>query len=199
MNKIEDAWFIQALEKGDQKAFSTLYDRYWEAIFGYVARVLQDKEDAMDVVQDTFITLWQQRDGFDEIQSLSAYLYAIARYKALRYIRLNIQKRDYLASLLDFFTRHGESPEELQTANELQEMINTEIENLPPKMREVFILSRQENLSYKEIAAKLNISDKTVKKQISNSLKLLRIKLDDQYPSALSLFIFLKICTDFIS
>lgn len=192
MCSVEETGFVQFLSSGDEKAFAGLYDRYWEPLFGYVMRVLQDKDDSMDVVQDTFVTVWQQRTTLGNVQSFKAYIYSIARYKALRYIRMNIRKRDYLSSLLNFLQAHEESPEDQLITGELQSIINAEVENLPPKMREVFLLSREQHLSYREIAAKLNISDKTVKKQISNSLKLIRMKMEGDAPSALLLLILLR-------
>lgn len=184
-----DSVSLRLLKQGDRQGFSKLYGMYWEMLFHYVMRVLHDKEDAMDVVQETFISLWQQRDDLGEVQSLPAYLKAMARYKALKSIRSNLRKHDYLESLLECFAQHEESPEGLMVANELRGIIDKEIEHLPAMMRRVFILSRQENLSYKEIAAKLTISDKTVKKQISNALKILRSKINDPYITPLLLLV----------
>jgi len=192
MCSVEETGFIQFLSSGDEKAFGDLYNGYWEPLFSYVMRVLQDKEDSMDVVQDTFITVWQQRTTLGNVQSFKAYIFSIARYKAIRHIRMNIRKRDYLCSLLNFLQAHDESPEERLISGELQSIISAEVANLPPKMREVFLLSREQRLSYREIAAKLNISDKTVKKQISNSLKLIRLKIEGDTSSALLLLIILK-------
>lgn len=184
---------LQLLRQGDRQAFTELYDRYWEMLYRYVVSVLRGRADAMDVVQDTFVALWQQRDTLDGVGSLPAYLKAMARYKALKSIRTHIREHDYLESLLDFFNQHGESPEDLLVANELRDIIDSEIERLPTMMRQVFILSRQENLSYKEIASKLIISDKTVKKQISNALKILRTKVNDPYITSLWLLAALDI------
>lgn len=192
MGITEDSLVAQLLKEGNESAFSSLYDALWEPLFGYVMRTLRDTEDALDVTQETFISVWQQRDALEGVQSIKSYIFSIARYKALRHIRLNIQKRDYLSSLLQFFHEYGESPEELLITEELQHVIDTEVAQLPPKMREVFLLSRRENLSYQEIASRLNISDKTVKKQISNSLKILRLKLDEGHFSALLILLFLK-------
>ncbi len=172
---------LQLLRQGDRQAFAELYDRYWEMLYRYVASVLRGRADAMDVVQDTFVALWQQRDTLDGVGSLSAYLKAMARYKALKSIRTHIREHDYLESLLDFFNRHEESPETLMVVDELRAVIDSEIERLPAMMRQVFIMSREENLSHKEIASKLIISDKTVKKQISNALKILRAKINASY------------------
>lgn len=188
----EENTFAQLLKKGDQNAFSMLYDALWEPLFGYVIRVLQDKEDTMDVIQETFVDLWLQRSMLAEVDSVKSYIFSIARYKALRHIRLNIKKRDYLRSIVQFFSDYEESVEGQLIAKELQYIIDAEVANLPSKMREVFVLSREKNLSYKEIAQQLNISDKTVKKQINNSLKILRLKLNDSNRSALLLVLVFK-------
>jgi len=179
MSITHDTIVAQLLRQGDEKAFSILYDTLWESLFSYVIRVLQDREDSMDIVQETFIDLWQQRKALTNVSSIRSYIFSMARYKALRYIRLNIEKRDYLSSLAKFFDEYEKSSEAKLFTEELQGIIDAEVANLPQKMREVFFLSREKNLSYKEIAEQLNISDKTVKKQISNSLKILRLKLND--------------------
>ncbi|QNL51072.1 RNA polymerase sigma-70 factor [Olivibacter sp. SDN3] len=191
-SSLSESTSLLLLRQGDRQAFSKLYDLYWEMLYCYVVRVLRDKEDAMDVVQDTFISLWQQRAALGEVQSLQAYLKAMARYKAMKCIRDNIRKHDYLESLLDCFTQHEESPEGLMVAHELRGIIDAEIERLPTMMRKVFILSRRENLSYKEIASKLVISDKTVKKQISNALRILRSKINDPHVTSLLLLLVLE-------
>lgn len=182
--------FIQFLEDdNDQAAFAMLYDRYWEKVFFYVVKVLQNKEDAIDVVQETFVAFWEQREHLPNVAALNAYLFAIARYKSLLCIRKHIHRRDYLNSLTAFFNQYEQSPEELMIGDELQDVIAGEVQRLPAKMRAIFTMSRQENLSHKEIAAKLHISDKTVKKQISNSLKLLRLKINNHYLRLLFLFL----------
>ena len=168
-------------EGDDRSAFRLLYDRYWDRLFCYTVKVIGHKDDALDIVQEAFIALWEQRHRITTLQSPDAYLFAIIRYKSLRYIRKNIHRTEYLDSLSDFLTRQDQSPEELLITHELQQLIDTEIQKFPKKMRAVFMLSRQDDLSHKEIAEKLAISDKTVKKQISNSLKLLRLKINNYY------------------
>jgi len=185
-----DKQFTQLLKNGDDRAaFGLLYDQYWEKLFLFVVKVLRDRDDAIDIVQETFIALWEQRIQLDDVTSLRAYLFAIARYKTMQYIRRYARHDDNLESLTAFLSRHEQNPEELMMQTELQKQIDEQVQQFPAKMRTVFMLSRQENLSHREIAAKLNISDKTVKKQISNSLKLLRLKINDQYFSLLSILL----------
>jgi RNA polymerase sigma-70 factor (ECF subfamily) len=178
MSALEEDVFKNLIVQGDEKAFSSFYELFWEPLYLYVFKVLQDQEEAMDVVQETFVAVWQQRHQVLLTHSISSYIYSIARYKAFSVIRKNIKQKDYLASLIDFFDQYAQTPEEIMISKQLQHLLDEQIDTLPPKMKEIFLLSREAQLSYKEIAEKLNISDKTVKKQISNSLKIIRMRLD---------------------
>jgi RNA polymerase sigma-70 factor (family 1) len=177
-----DDQLLILLKEDDKGAFDLIYNRYWEQLFLYVAKVVADKDDAKDIVQEVFVSLWFRRLDLDYIFSLRAYLFTAARYKGLTYIKDNINKNKYLDSLKLFFDEEGDSSSQQVEANELSMLIDVEVAGLPAKMREVFILSRKENLSHKLISEKLMISDKTVKKQINNVLKHLRLKLADKYP-----------------
>jgi RNA polymerase sigma-70 factor (ECF subfamily) len=99
------------------------------------------------------------------------------RYKVFNLIDRKKVRSNYLSSLEDFIKKNEYSSEYLVRERQMEELIEKEIANLPPKMREVFQLSRKANMSYRDIAEKLNISDNTVKKQMSNALKILRSRL----------------------
>lgn len=172
---------LKRLCQGDKFSFSKVFDLYWESLFNHVIRVVKDKEDSVDVVQDAFTALWQQRDRLSNIKSLKGYLFSIAHYKALRYIQSKIQHRDSLDSLAGSLQQTNENYlEEDIYVRELTLFIEREVKNLPPRMQEVFILSRMEYLTNKEIAERLQISDKTVKKQIGYSIKYLKLKYQTQ-------------------
>lgn len=178
---LTDIELLAWMRDDNEAALTGLYERYWEPVFLYVVRVLRDEEEARDVVQETFIAFWQRRAELPEIHSLKSYLMGIARYKALRSIKLSLSDERYRTSLLDFFNDHQRSPETDLMAGEMERVLNEHIARLPERMREVFLLSRHEHLSYAEIAERLHISDKTVKKQIHNALKHLRCVLDEQH------------------
>ncbi len=164
----------------DRLIFSKLYNLYWETLYEYAVKVLLDQDEAMDVVQETFIDLWKQLAEIGKVEEILPYLKTIVKYKAFKSIRQNLKKREYLVSLTNFFQEyHSENPECLTEVKELSRIIDAEIDKLPSMMRKVFIMSRRENLSYKEIASELVISEKTVKKQVSNALKILRSKIAD--------------------
>jgi RNA polymerase sigma-70 factor (ECF subfamily) len=176
-----DSLLLNLINQGRDAALTELYDRYWEAIFTYVVKVLKDEQEASDIVQETFIAIWQKRGDLADIQSLKPYLFSIARYKSLRSISLQLSQEKYKTSLLHYFKDYDHSPELDMISSEMETFIESHIQRLPERMREVFLLSRKEHLSYAEIAVRLNISDKTVKKQIHNALKYLRSKLDEQH------------------
>jgi len=118
---------------------------------------------------------------------------AIVRNNAIKIIRRNIDTRNYLNSIKSFFDELTSASDEVFMARGLEQFFDTEIEKLPNKMREIFLLSRKEQLSHKQIAEKLGISSETVKKQIYNSLKTLRDKLNSDQYSALLLLMLIRL------
>ncbi len=162
---------------GDRNAFDQVYNSYWKRLFLYVVKVIQDEEAAQDIVQDIFVSLWLRREEISSQSSLSGYLFTAARFKGINFVQDQLKKGRHDEHLIVHFTSRQESIDEVLEAKELKRLIDGELEKLPAKMREVFVLSRRDNLSHKEISAKLQISDKTVKKQINNALKHFRIAL----------------------
>src|SRR5690606_15222161 len=122
--------------------------------------------------------LWIKRKELEFRTGFSAYLYAAVRNRVLDRISRRKLKSDYVESLRKFAGEADHSTYHQLFEKELAALIEEEIEALPAKMRQIFELSRRQHLSYKEIAAQLIISDKTVKKQVSNALRILRLKLD---------------------
>jgi len=162
----------------DQEAFTILYRRYWEDLFVTAAKVLRGKEEAADVVQDVFLSLWNRRHELNIEGSLAAYLQTSVRYKAIHYIEKNITRRDFLSMLTDVAVNTlPPSAEIWLQLKEVQQAIHNTVARMPPKMQEVYCLSRQEHLSHKEIADRLGISVETVKKHIQHALQLIKTAL----------------------
>jgi len=180
----------ESAEKITEWDISALYQDHWEDLFKQIMRILLDEDEAADVVQQTFLDLLEMKEKISEIKSIKSFLFIMSRNIAFKKLRKNLANSTYL----NFYAGHykEESPilEEWIIFKELNQLIESEIDKLPAKMKEVFILSRKFDLSYIEIAQKLNISDKTVKKQISNAIKILRLKVDKKYqPLLLALII----------
>ncbi len=192
-NEIESKHILERLKQGDRLAFDLVFKSYWDPLLIYLSKLVKDRTDAEDLLQNIFVNLWNKAQS-SEIQHLHTWLYGAARKSALFYHRTQGNQKKLIASILDYIQVEGFSLSEQQQGKELQQIIDREIEQLPAKMKEVFILSRQEQLSYKEIAERLEISDQTVKKQISNALSILRNNLKKQglYSLLLLLLIDLK-------
>lgn len=178
LRTFSDQDLLLLTREGNERAFGEIYRRYKGVLFLHAMRMLNDREVAKDLVQELFVTLWHRRDDLAIHSSLSSYLYSSVRNRVLDQFARTKNQNDYLQSLTSLF-EEGECVTDHPTReNQLAELIDREVTLLPLKMQKVFELSRKGNLSYREIADRLNISDKTVKKQVSNALTILRKRLD---------------------
>ncbi|PSL23017.1 RNA polymerase sigma-70 factor [Chitinophaga ginsengisoli] len=174
---VDDRELVVMLQAGDAEAFTELYNRYKNPLIIHSYKKIGDFEDAKEIVQEVFSTLWSQREQLPSIQQVSGYLYTMVRNKVLNYIEHKQVEARYALNFQRFIDEGHNSSDIQVREKELQQMIDREIAALPPKMREVFILSRKEHLTHKEIAERLNISEFTVKNHIKGALKILRLKI----------------------
>jgi RNA polymerase sigma-70 factor (family 1) len=168
------------LIEGDRCAFSTIFERYHSLLYNYSYKKIQNKEEAQDVVQHVFVSLWEKRANLPASVTLSAYLYTAVRNrsfdlfarKKVQYKYLNTLKEpSFICSDTDFLLRE----------NEVKSLIEKEIEALPTRMQEIFKLSRMNKLTNKEIAELLDLSTHTIDTQIKRALKVLKSKLGPLY------------------
>ncbi len=139
--------------------------------------MLEDKEEARDVVQEIFISLWENRTKIFVKSNFAGFLYTIIRNRIFDKLSHKKVEFKYLESMKQFKSIEEEGTDDLLRTRQLQTIIEKEISFLPDKMREIFELSRKQHLSHKEIAQQLDVSEKTVKNQVNNALKILRTKL----------------------
>ncbi|WP_432712067.1 RNA polymerase sigma factor [Pedobacter sp.] len=164
------------LKKGNELAFTEIYNRYWAEMYYHAHRILKDEDTSKDVIQDVFSNLWLKSPMLNVNIKLSGHLYIAVRNKVFNLVAHNKVRSDYLTSIAVFFTEY--TPDvNLYEERELLAHVEAEISNLPAKMRQIFELSRKDNLSHKEIAIKLNLSEQTVKKQVQNALKIMKPRL----------------------
>ena len=178
---LSDNELLFAFKRGEEYAFKVLYDRYWQLLYVSACKVIKDEDEAKDVVQEVFMSLLKKAADIDVQGSLSNYLYTAVRYKVFDAISRRKVRSEYADSLTDFVTGQNYTTDRMVLLKEINQEIEKEIQNLPEKMKEVFELSRKSDLSHKEIAELLKISDKTVKKQIGNAIKLLKPKFEGYY------------------
>lgn len=165
------------IRQGERQAFHEIYERYWQKLYRVAAKKIRSGDEAKDLIQDLFVSLWLKRETLVVNTSLSAYLFTAIKYKVINYIEANIVKQDYVNSLDKAVIDYDNSTREKIVCNDLESLLQTGIDTLSPKVREVFELSRKEHLSVNEIAEKLKVSHQTVKNQISKALKTLRLHL----------------------
>jgi RNA polymerase sigma-70 factor (ECF subfamily) len=168
---------ISLLRDGDREAFAEIYQRYWTVMYMHALKMLKSEDDARDVVQEIFTSLWLKSKSINPDVNLAGYLFISTKNKVLDLIAQKKVRLDYLGSLTAFAEAYSNQTLACIEEKELMEALQKEIEQLPAKMKQIFEMRVNRHLTYKEIADELNISDKTVKKQISNAIKIIRPKL----------------------
>lgn len=181
MTSLDKKILLEELNAGSYKAFTVLYESYWETLFLYVQRIIHNEDEAKDIIQDTFLTIWNLKGRLGHIHSFKAYALTIAGRKALHYIRAHGNKTELTDEFIVFLKDHEPDALDQLIKNELAGFVTQEIDKLPERMRETFKKSRDEGLSNREIAALMEVSDQTVKKQINYSLRHLRLGLSKFY------------------
>lgn len=176
--KKTDETIALQLKANDQSAFQSVFKDNYAAVCKTIRRFIRETNTVEDLAQDVFVRFWEKRHKIEIKTSIGAYLYRMAINEALTYIRK--QKRFQEDNIDDFsFSSNESSTDQVMEGEELKVKIKRAIDSLPPKCRTVFLLSRYEELSYKEIAAKLEISVKTVENQMGKALRVMREKLKD--------------------
>ncbi len=172
---ISDVELGERLKTGDESALEIIYERYWEKLFICSFNILKDRQACEDILQEIFIRIWNNRNKIEFSVSLKAYLFAATRYEVYRHIRHGSVTEEIFTQLHDRL--HTPSFHGHIEHKELIRQIDFIIDSLPPKCKEVYKLSREEQLSHKEIASRLNISTKTVENQLTKALRHLRTSL----------------------
>jgi len=183
--EFSDHELVALLKESDQVAYTEIFCRYNKLLYSHAYNKLREREEAKDIVHEIFYSLWAQREKSLPTTNLIGYLFSAVRFKIADLLSKRTVQNKYIASFQNYIDQQPAYTDHLVREKQLRDIIDEEIRALPPRMQEVFKLSRYEKLSYKEIAGKLNISEETVKDQIKKALRILRIKL--------GLFVFLCI------
>lgn len=171
---INDVDLISRLKDGDSTVMEEIYRLYWKSMYQSAYAAFKDKEACEDIIQELFIRIWENRLNLNINYSIQAYLSASVRYEVYRKIKTTKKFEPIIDKLVNDISCIDYHHIELQ---ELQIRIATVVNDLSPKCKEVYLLSRNKHLPHKEIAAKLNISTKTVRNHLTNALHQLRLNL----------------------
>lgn len=169
---------VLRLIDGDEDAFCELYAAYKNRLIYFAMRFLKSREYAEDIFQDAFTVIWQSRRFINPDASFSSYLYMIVRNRILNQLR-NLANEDRLKEhILSYAVDYSNDTNNEILANDLKRLISHALQQLTPRQREIFKMSREQQLSHREIAEVLGISIYTVQESVSNSLKILRSYLE---------------------
>lgn len=172
------------LEYSDKYQLENLFEDYYAAVLLYCISIVKDRDDAEDIVQRAFISLWRKMSSIDFHTSARAYLYRSVYYASLDLIKHKKIRKRYEDEAKNnnqiTYAIHNEE-------KELSQKIESAINDLPDQCRRIFKMSRYDRLRYREISATLHISEKTVEKHMVKALKILRERLKDYLPMILFL------------
>ncbi len=159
----------------------------------FAQKYVKDVETAKEIVQNAFISLWEKRDTIDMSRPVKSYLTMVIHNKCTNYLRDNRKFDKYILDIENLLDVPENDGADSLVEDELKLKIDASIAELPEKCREIFVMNRYENLKYKEIADKLQISVKTVETQISKALQHMRLRLAEFIP------VFLVLIGSFLS
>jgi RNA polymerase sigma-70 factor, ECF subfamily len=172
----------------DESSFEKLFKAHFKALHAYVVTMLKDEDVAEEIVQSMFLRLWEKRERLTVQTSVKAYLYRCVHNDSLNYLKHLKVKASYEDHSAYVMKDQTNQPGKTIELKELEAQIRQALNELPEQCRTIFQLSRFEELKYREIADHLDLSIKTVEKQMGKALKLLRLRLIDFLSLILILF-----------
>lgn len=173
-----DAELVRRIRAGDERALETVFKAHYAGMASFTQRFVRSADLAEELVQDVFLKLWTKREQLAEIETLRTYLFRAARNTALNYLRRQkLERRWQEEQGVDDDPPASYAADEETVEQEVAVAVQQAINKLPPRCREIFLLSRDGGLTYAEIARSLEISVKTVETQMGRALKSLRTSL----------------------
>lgn len=187
----QDEELICLLNTGDERAFTEIYNRYWDKLYYVAHKLLKDTDAAEEIVQETFLVLWKKRDSI-HIQSLNHYLAAMTRYAVYRHLA---KEKKFSKQNNSDLILNTEPATEIDVDNRiLLKIINKLSDKLPEKCRLVFQYNKIQDQSLQEVADQLNISQKTAEAHLTKALRVIRANFGDvtQFGFLVISFLFFK-------
>jgi len=171
---------LNLLKQGSSLAFKELYRQYAHRVFSFAKKYENNIQECEGIVQTVFLKLWENRSQLNADQSLKAYLFKLTKNILINRIKKNLHKNEYTTYLKNNPMLLQEPYHDINY-RELTRIVEQIIDSMPERRRRIFLLSRNEGLTYKEIAEKLNITENTVDTQVRNALNYLREQLKRIY------------------
>lgn len=176
LDKYDDKELLSLLLKGSEDAFTAIYNRYWRKLIGLAFRHTKDRFLSEEIVQEVFLSLWRRKDTL-QIDSMPAYLATAVKFSIFKHIYGEKRRSEILDGIS--LQSSIESIEEKIDAKFLQDYVNGVVESLPEKCRYVYLQSRNQGLTIREIARQMSIAEKTAEAHLTKALKFIRINLKE--------------------
>lgn len=173
---------VGAIREGNERIFEETFRKYYQSLCNYANSILKEMDEAEEVVQNLFLSIWEKRSDLEINISLKSYLYRAVHNHCLNRIKHLKVREEYQQYATNFYDASYESVSQTVMKNELETKIEEAIRKLPEQCRLIFRMSRFEELKYHEIAEQLELSPKTVENQIGKALKILRVELAEYLP-----------------
>lgn len=187
LSTLPDSELLDLLKSGDHAAFTEIYNRYWDKLYVVAYNRLSDELEAEEAVQNIFLSLWKRKETLQLTHSLSTYLSVSVKYQIFTRLAQLKRERQRTDQLKIVAVEGQETTAEWLSEKELKKQLEEAVNTLPEKCRLVFQLSREENLTNKQIAEELDISEKTVEGHMTKALTTLRGSLNITLPVLLSI------------
>jgi len=187
INGILEDVLIDRFKAGDQSAYEMIFRFYYPGLVLFASQYVMYEEDAEEIVQDFFVRVWQKRDQVNQTGTLKPYFFTSVKNSSLNFLYKQKHQDKLIQEIVKISENNLLYQPDVFVMSDLQDAIRKAVNSLPPKCREVFILSRINGLKNEDIANKLNLSKRTVETHVSNGLKQLRIELKD-YMGLLAIF-----------
>jgi RNA polymerase sigma-70 factor (family 1) len=187
---LTDKELIAGLHEGEEVVFEDIFKGYYERLCNYANTMINDIDEAEEMVQSMFLGLWEKHKDIEIHTSVKSYLYRAVHNSCLNRIKHYKVRQAHSEEIKHHADYTVDNASQDLIGEELEQQINLAIGSMPPQCSKIFQLSRFENLTYAEIAEHMNLSVKTVDNQMGKALKLMREKLKDYLPYILWLFLF---------
>lgn len=175
-----DRILVKQLKMGHIQAFDLLYEKYSRNLYSFSRSLLKTHEDAEGVVQEVFLRVWNKRGELLEQKSFKSFLFSLAYNVIIDQFRKRAKDQKYEQMVIHQAQRNSLDTEDAVEYKQLKKQVETAIDELPEKQKHIYLMSRVEGLSYKEIAQRKKIATKTVENHINLAIKHIRKRLGDK-------------------
>lgn len=170
----EDQEFLAGMIQGDREAFRRLYERYWRVVYSIAQDWLKSPEGAQDIVQDVFSKLWEKRARLGQVKDIRSYLFIMARNEIVSAVKSQPVRAYSIDSYMEALPGNDLQPDHALGLKQSEAVVHAAVEQLSPRQKLIFQLTRQEGLSHEEIADRLGLTKETVGNHATRALQNIR-------------------------